>query len=309
MKAIVCSAYGPPEVLQLRELDRPVPRDDELLIRIRATAVTASDVFIRGSQVPWRMWLPMRLMLGLTRPRRSVLGLVLAGEVEVAGQRTSRFRAGDRVYGLTGFGLGAYAEYKCMREVDSKRGCLARMPASLGFEEATAAAYGGLLALQFLEKAGVRRGQRALVYGASGTTGTIAVQVLKHRGAHVTGVCATAHLDLVRSLGADAVLDYTRQDAPEPGERFDLVLDAVGGMKGSRLKQACRAALSPGGRYTSIDDAALQLDSGRLAALNQLLESGQVRPVLDRSFPLERMAEAHAYVGAGHKQGGVAITV
>jgi NADPH:quinone reductase-like Zn-dependent oxidoreductase len=147
------------------------------------------------------------------------------------------------------------------------------------------------------------------VYGASGTAGTIAVQVLKERGAHVTGVCGPAHLDLVRSLGADAVLDYTSQDALEPGERFDLVLDAVGGTKGSRLKQACRAALSPGGGYVSIDDAALQLDSGRLASLNRLIEAGQVKPVLDRTFPLTRMAEAHAYAGAGHKQGGVAITV
>jgi NADPH:quinone reductase-like Zn-dependent oxidoreductase len=309
MKAVVCTGYGPPEVLQLREVDKPVPGDDEVLVKIRATAVTASDIFIRGSQLPWRYRIPMRVMIGLTKPRRAVIGLVLAGEIESAGTSAKRFKIGDQVYGVTGLGLGAYAEYKCMKETDSKHGCLARKPASIGFEAATAAAYGGLLALQYLERGNVRRGQRVLIYGASGTCGTTAVQIAKHRGAHVTGVCSTANLDLVRSLGADSVIDYTTENSPGPGVRFDVILDAVGRMKTSRFKEACRKALSPAGRYVSIDDGALQLDSGRLAMLTDLVEAGHVKPVIDRCYPLEKIVEAHAYVGEGHKKGGVAITI
>ena len=309
MRAIVCTGYGPPEVLQLREVAKPVPKDDEVLVRIRATAVTASDIFIRGSQLPWRYWLPMRLMIGLTKPRQPIIGLVLAGEVEAVGRSTRRFKTGDQVYGLTGFGFGAYAEYKCMRETDSRHGCLAHMPGNISFEAATAAAYGGLLALQFLEEGDVEPGQRVIIYGASGTCGTLAVQIVKHRGAHVTGVCSTANLELVKSLGADSVIDYTRQDSLDPGLRFDFMLDAVGKGKTSKVKDACRRALSPAARCTSIDDSALKLDSGRLAVLGELIEAGHVKPVLDRCYPLERIVEAHAYVGEGHKKGGVAITV
>lgn len=309
MRAIVCTRYGPPEVLQLREVARPVPREDQLLVRVRAAAVTMSDVFLRGAQVPWHLWLPMRLAIGLTRPRREIPGLVLAGQVEATGRDIRRFRPGDEVYGLTGFDLGAYAEYACLREVDSKRGCLALKPRNLGFEAATAAAYGGLLALQFLEKGGLCRGQRVLVYGAAGTTGTMAVQLARARGARVTGVCSGPNRQLVWSLGAEAVLDYTRQAALLPEQRFDLVLDAVGKAKGSRLKQACRQALAPGGRYVSIDDEALALDSGRLAAIAELVEAGAVKPVVDRCYPLAEIALAHAYVDQGHKRGGVAITV
>jgi NADPH:quinone reductase-like Zn-dependent oxidoreductase len=309
MKAIVCRGYGPPEVLQLRELDKPVPRDDEVLIRIRATAVTASDIFIRGSQVPWRYWLPMRLMIGLTKPRKAIIGLVLAGEIEAVGRSARRFKTGDQVYGLTGFGFGAYAEYKCMRETDSTHGCLEHMPANISFEAATAAAYGGLLALQYLEKGNVKPGQRVLIYGASGNCGTIAVQIVKHWGAHVTGVCSTANLELVKSLGADSVIDYTRQDSMDPGVQLDFMLDAAGRMKTSKLKDDCRRALSRAGRYVSIDDGDLQLHSGRLAVLRDLIEAGHVKPVIDRCYPLEKIVEAHAYVGKGHKKGGVAISV
>jgi NADPH:quinone reductase-like Zn-dependent oxidoreductase len=251
----------------------------------------------------------MRVMIGLTKPRRGIIGIVLAGEIESAGKHAKRFKIGDQVYGLTGFGLGAYAEYTCMRETDSRRGCLARKPAGISFEAATVAAYGGLLALQYLGKGNVRHGHRVLIYGASGSCGTTAVQIAKHRGAHVTGVCSTANLDLVTSLGADSVLDYTQQHSPGPGARFDVILDAVGRMKTSRLKQACRTALSPAGRYVSIDDGALKLDSGRLAELTDLIEAGHVRPVIDRCYPLEKIVEAHRYVGGGHKKGGVAITI
>jgi len=310
MKAYVCPKYGPPEVLRLTEVATPAPADDEVLVKVRATAVPNSDIFIRGSQIPLRHWIPMRLMIGLTRPRRRIIGLVLAGEVESAGRDIRRFKPGDRVYGITCLGLGAYAEYTCMRETDSNRdGCLALMPKDLTFEEATATAYGGLLALQYLEKGHVRSGQRVLVYGASGTAGTTAVQVAKHLGADVTGVCSTANLDLVRSLGADRALDYTRQDSLDPEERFDLVLDAVGRRKTSRLKQACTRALAPGGTCVSIDDGPLLPDSQRLDAMRGLVEAGHVRPVLDRTYAFEDMVAAHRYVGRGHKRGGVAVTV
>jgi NADPH:quinone reductase-like Zn-dependent oxidoreductase len=309
MRAFVCPKYGPPEVLQPREMPKPVPTQDEVLVRVRATAVTASDLFIRGSDIPWRFRIPMRVMIGLTRPRKAIIGLVFAGDVEWAGQGVKRFRAGDRVYGLTGFNLGTYAEYLCMREIDSTHGCIAHLPSRIGYEAATAAAYGGLLALQHLEGADIHPGHRVLVYGASSTSGTIAVQVAKRWGAEVTGVCGPAHLELVRSLGADPVLDYTRQDHLDPAARFDFVLDAVGRAKTSALKEAARRALTPSGRYASIDDGALQLVAARLERLNVLLEAGQVVPVLDRCFPFSELVEAHRYVSLGHKAGGVAVTV
>ena len=309
MRAVVCPRYGGPEVLELREVERPRPKDDEVCIRVKATAVTASDIFIRSSDLPLRVRIPMRLMIGITRPRRSVIGLVLAGDVESVGRDVKRFAPGDEVYGLTGFGLGAYAEYKCMKATDSKHGCLALKPANLTYEESTAAAYGGLLALQFMDQGAIQPGQRVLVYGASSTSGTTAVQYAKHLGAEVTGVCSTANLELVRSLGADHVLDYTKVDALEPADRYDFVLDAVGKAKTSRLKESCRASVPGEDRYASIDDGALKLDSGRLAKMRELVEAGHVTPVVDRCYPLEEIVEAHRYVGQGHKRGGVAITV
>ena len=309
MKAIVCTKYGPPEVLQLRQVEKPAPMCDEVLIRIHATAVTASDIFIRSSQVPFRVLIPMRLMLGLTKPRKSIIGLVLAGEIEAIGKDTKRFKTGDQVYGLTGFDLGAYAEYKCMKETDSTHGCLAMKPMNISYEQATAAAYGGLLALQFMEKGNIQRGQEVLIYGASGTTGTMAIQYAKFLGAKVTAVCSTANVEMVKSLGADAVIDYTREDSLNPGVQYDFILDAVGKNKTSKLKEACTKALAPNGKYASIDDAALQLDSERLALIKELVEAGHVKPVIDRCYPLEELVEAHRYVGRGHKKGGVAITV
>src|SRR4030042_1301612 len=185
MKAVICTKYGPPEVLQLREVEKPTPKDDEVLVKIFATAVTASDIFIRSSQIPIRFRIPMRLMIGLTKPRKSIIGLVLAGEIESIGRDVKRFKIGDKVYGLTGFGLGAYAEYKCMKETDSTHGCLAMKPNDISYEEATAAAYGGLLAFQYVEKGDIQRGQKVLIYGASGTSGTMAVQLANYLGARV----------------------------------------------------------------------------------------------------------------------------
>jgi NADPH:quinone reductase-like Zn-dependent oxidoreductase len=248
-------------------------------------------------------------MLGVTKPRKSIIGLVLAGEIESIGANIRRFKPGDQVYGLTGFGLGAYAQFKCMKETDSTHGCLALKPANLTHEEATVAAYGGLLALQYMAKGNIRPGQRVLIYGASGTSGTTAVQYAKHLGAEVTAVCSTANLDLARSLGADRVIDYTKEDSPGPGSEFDFMLDAAGKSKTSQLKIECKKALAPGGVCASIDDGNLLLDSRRLDMMRELVEAGHIRPVVDRCYALEEIVEAHRYVGAGHKRGGVAISV
>ena len=309
MKAIICTKYGPPEVLKMKEVEKPAPKDDEVLIKIFATAVTASDIFIRGSQIPIQFWIPMRIMLGLTKPRKSIIGLVLAGKIESVGKNVKRFKPGDQVYGLTGFGLGAYAEYKCMKETDSTYGCLALKPNNLSYEEATVAAYGGLLAFQYMEKGNIQRGQKVLIYGASGTSGTTAVQFAKYLGAEVTGVCSTSNIELVKSLGADSVIDYTKKDSINLIKQYDFILDAVGKIKTSELKETCKKALTPKGKYVSIDDGKLILDSNRLALIKELVENGHIKPVVDRSYPLEQIVEAHEYVGKGHKKGGVAITI
>jgi NADPH:quinone reductase-like Zn-dependent oxidoreductase len=309
MKAIACTKYGPPEVLKMKEVEKPAPKDDEVLIKIFATAVTASDIFIRGSQIPIQFWIPMRIMLGLTKPRKSIIGLVLAGIIESVGKNVKRFKPGDQVYGLTGFGLGAYAEYKCMKETDSTYGCLALKPNNLSYEEATVAAYGGLLAFQYMEKGNIQRGQKVLIYGASGTSGTTAVQYAKYLGAEVTGVCSTSNLELVKSLGADSVIDYTKKDSINLIKQYDFILDAVGKVKTSELKEACKKALTPKGKYVSIDDGKLILDSNRLALIKELVETGHIKPIVDRSYPLEQIVEAHEYVEKGHKKGGVAITI
>jgi NADPH:quinone reductase-like Zn-dependent oxidoreductase len=309
MKAIVCDRYGPSEVLRIGQSEKPVPKDDEVLIRIHAASVTNSDIFIRSAKVSPLLVIPFRLKMGLRRPRNPVIGEVFAGVVEAAGPGIKRFKPGDRVYGLTGFSLGAYADYMCMEEVDSVRGCLAIMPASIGFEDATSAAYGGLLALQQLEKGTIARGGKVLVYGASGTSGTVAVQYAKHLGAMVTAVCGASNIDFVRSLGADGVLDYTDDASIGRLERYDLVLDAVGKRRSSALKKACALALAVGGTYASIDDGALLLRSDRLDRITMLVESGAIKPVTDRVYGFDQIVEAHRYVEGGHKRGNVAVTV
>jgi NADPH:quinone reductase-like Zn-dependent oxidoreductase len=309
MKAVLCLRYGPPEVLQITQCPKPVPGKDEVLIKIYAAGVTNSDLFIRSAHVPLRMQIPFRLMMGLRKPRRSIIGEVLAGEIEFAGSEIKRFKAGDRVYGLTGFSLGAYADYKCMKEIDSKQGCLALMPKNLSFEEATSVAYGGLLAFQFMGKKEIAPGHKVLVYGASGTSGTMAVQYAKHLGAAVTGVCGPSHREFVKSLGADIVLDYTNNESIDGLGKYDLVIDAVGKKKTSDLKKACTRALAAEGKYASIDDGALLLQSDRLDRITKLVESGKIKPVTDRVYSFEQIIEAHRYVESGHKKGNVAITV
>lgn len=309
MKAALCLKYGPPEVLQIKQRPKPTPGKDEVLIKIYAASVTNSDLFIRSSNVPLRMLIPFRLMMGLRKPRHSIIGEVFSGEIEFAGSEIKRFKAGDQVYGLTGFSLGAYADYKCMKEIDSKRGCLALMPKNISFEEATSAAYGGLLAFQFMEKKDLARGRKVLVYGASGTSGTMAIQYARHLGAAVTGVCGASNMEFVKSLGADIVLDYTKNESIDCLEKYDLVIDAVGKRKTSDLKKACAHALTANGKYVSIDDGALLLQSDRLNRITELVESGAIKPVTDRVYPFEQIVEAHKYVESGHKKGNVAIRV
>jgi len=309
MKAIICTEYGPPEVLQIQQRQKPIPGKDEVLIKIYATSVTNSDIFIRSSNIPLMFMIPMRLMIGIKRPRNPIIGEVFSGEIEYAGPETKRFKAGDRVYGLTGYSLGAYADYKCMKEIDSKRGCLAVMPRNIGFEEATSAAYGGLLALQYLEKGNIARGYNVLIYGASGTSGTIAIQYAKYLGAAVTGVCGPSNMEFVRSLGADKVLDYMKDGSIDHLEKYDLVIDTVGKRKTSELKKACVNALTRNGKYVSIDDGALLLQSDRLNKITELVESGVIKPVNDRVYRFEQIVEAHRYVEMGHKKGNVAVTV
>ena len=309
MKAVVCTKYGPPEVLKLTEAEKPVPKDDEVLIKIFATAVTASDIYIRSGRVKWSMMIPFRLMMGLTGPRNPIIGEVLSGEIQAIGKDIKKFRPGDRIYGLTGFSLGAYAEYKCMKEFDSVNGCISLKPENISFEEATMAAYGGLLAFQFMEKANIRRGQEVLIYGASSTTGIIAIQYARSIGARVTAICSTSNIEMVKAVGADAVIDYTKQDALNPEMKFDFILDAVGRNKSSGLKKSLDRNLTANGTKASIDDENLKLDSLRLGLVRDLIETGYIKPFIDRCYPFDEISEAHEYVGKGHKKGGVAITV
>jgi NADPH:quinone reductase-like Zn-dependent oxidoreductase len=309
MKAVICEKYGGTEVLKVVEVAKPTPKDNEVCIKIHATAVTNSDIFIRSSKLPFPIIILFRLMIGIFKPRKSIIGLVFSGEIESIGRKIKRFKQGDCVYGITGFGLGAYAEYMCMKEIDSKIGCIAIKPANLSHEEATMAAYGGLLAFQYLEKGNIQKGQKVLIYGASGTSGILAIQIAKHLGAEVTGVCSTSNLEMVKKLGADYVIDYTKQDSIPDGIHYDFMLDSVGRSKTSKLKIACKKALSSKAKYVSIDDGDLKNDLQRLNKIKEFAEAGYVKPVLDRCYKLEDIVEAHRYVENGHKKGGVAITV
>jgi NADPH:quinone reductase-like Zn-dependent oxidoreductase len=307
MKAVVCTRYGPPDVLQLRDVAKPVPKRREVLIKVHATTVTTSDCFIRSAVpfAPIYVRMMLRLVVGLTRPRKPILGLVLAGEIEQTGEAVERFRVGDRVYAFTKFRFGAYAQYATLAE----SGIIARAPSNLTFEEAAAIPYGGLLALHFLRSENIRKGQRALIYGASGAVGTSAVQLAKHFGAEVTAVCGPTNLALARALGAATVIDYTHEDAPSSDTRYDLVFDAVGKRKSSNLKLACTQALAAGGKYVSVDDRTPTMRAGDLVWLTELVEAEELAPVIDRRYPLEQIAAAHEYVECGHKKGNVVITL
>lgn len=306
MKAIACTGYGPPEVLVLREMEKPIPKRKQVLIRVHATAVTASDCIVRGATATGRNAVMMRLVLGINKPRNPIIGMVLAGEVEAVGDSVTRFNVGDCVYAFTGVRLGAYAEYITL----SEKGVIAIMPHNMTYTEAAAVPYGAVLALPFLKRAKVQPGQTVLVYGASGAIGTTAVQVAKHHyGAAVTGVCSARNLDLVRSLGADHVIDYTDPNAVDQLEKYDVVFDAVGRAKTSPLKERAEESLTSNGRALSVDDGSPQATVESLDLLRGLIEAGNYRAIIDRTYPLEDIVEAHRYVDGGHKKGNVIVTV
>jgi NADPH:quinone reductase-like Zn-dependent oxidoreductase len=310
MKAALCTAYGPPEVLRPGELPKPTPTGSQILIRVHAAAVTISDCIVRSGKVNPALWLPMRIFVGFGRPRNPVLGLDLAGEVEAVGSAVQRFKVGDPVMAFTGKYFGAYAEYACL-PADGVRGpqdaLIAPKPSNLTYAEAAALPSRGGLAWHFLGQGQVQAGQRVLVFGASGAIGTFAMQLAKHLGAHVTGVCSTANLDFVKALGADAVIDYTREDFTQRPERYDLSFDAVG--KRYSKKLAYHRALTPNGKFISVDDGTPQFGTDALMRLKELAEAGHLKPVIGRTYLLEQAAEAHRHIETGHKRGNVVISL
>ena len=321
MKAIVHDAYGPPDVLRLEAVDQPTPRDDELLVKVHAAAVTRTDAGYRAAH-PFIM----HFFTGLVRPKRRILGSEFAGEVVAVGAAVTQLAAGDRVFGTTGFRLGAHAEYLCVRESAK----VAHQPAGLSYAEAASICEGALYALTVLRYARVLKGQRLLVYGASGAIGTAAVQLAKHLGAHVTAVCSTRNVEIVRALGPDAVIDYTQEDFTRSGETYDVILDAV--CKHSFRR--CRRSLAAGGAYVSLDPGfmwhvpLLALLTARLGDkkvllpwaapgttkqdllfIKELIEAGTYRPVVDRTYPLDQVVEAARYVDTARKTGNVVLTI
>lgn len=298
MKAVVYEKYGPPDVLKLAEVEKPVPGEDEVLIKINATTVSAADWRLRKAE-PFLA----RLFNGLFRPRKiKILGFELAGEIADTGEDVKMFRKGDQVFATTGFAFGAYAEYKSMPE----RGGIALKPGNLTFEEAAAVPVGGLTALYFLrDKGHIREGNKVLIYGASGSVGSYAVQLAKYYGAEVTAVCSTSNVELVKSLKADKVIDYTKENFISEGESFDLIFDAVGKISLS----GCRTILKHDGKYVSVKKGTAKSRDGDMAFLKALVESGNLKPVIDRHYNLSQIAEAHAYVEQQHKKGNVVITV
>ena len=322
MKAIVYTQYGPPDVLQLKEVAKPTPKDKEVLIRIDATTVTAADCELRSLKLPIWLRLPIRIYMGLIRPRNKILGQELAGEIEAVGKDVKRLRKGDQVFAWTGLGLGAYAEYTCL----SEKGMLAIKPANMTYEEAAAVPIGGLNALHFLRKGHVQSGQKVLIQGAGGSIGTFAVQLAKYFGAEVTAVDSTGKLDMLRSIGADQVIDYTQADFTKNGETYDVIFDVVGKssfthsvrslkhngrylLANPRLSQMVRGLWTSRRSSKKVIFGAASEKTEDLLILKELIEAGKIQSVIDRRYPLEQIAEAHWYVETGHKKGNVVITV
>jgi NADPH:quinone reductase-like Zn-dependent oxidoreductase len=304
MKAFVYSKYGPPEVLELKEVEKPTPKDNEVLIKVYATTVTKGDSRMRSFTVPFWQWLPARFYLGIIKPKRAILGMSLAGDIESAGKNVTMFKKGDPVYASTfGVNFGGYAEYKSMPE----NGMLFIKPSNLTYEDAAAIPGGSAIALRFLRKGNIQKGQKVLIYGASGAVGTNAVQIAKYFGAVVTGVCSTSNLGLVKSLGADKVIDYTNEDFTKSSETYDVIFDAV--CKTSSLQ--VKKSLKKKGIYLNVHDSSGH--NGEIIEeylfINKLIEDGMLKPFIDRCYPMEQIVEAHRYVDKGHKKGNVVITI
>lgn len=322
MKAIVCTKWGSPDFLELREVAKPLPKDHELLIKIFATTANAADTRMRNAKFPLLFWLPMRLMLGFKRPR-NILGLELAGEIESTGNAVKLFKKGDQVFGSSGMKMGAYAEYQCLPE----DGVLALKPANISYEEAAGVPHCALTAMHFLKKANIQSGKKVLIFGASGGIGTFAVQLARYFGADVTGVCSTKKIEMVKSLGADKVIDYTQEDFTKSGETYDVIFDTIG----KSSMSGCKRSLNKKGIYLvavnlqllrilgalwirissrkKVKGGVASFTTDNLNFLKELLEAGEIKSVIDRTYPLEQTAEAHSYVDNGYKLGNVAITV
>lgn len=302
MKAIVYEKYGSPEVLKVKYIEKPVPQDNEILVKIYASTVTAGDARMRSFNVPKLSWIPARIYLGIFKPRRAVLGMELSGKIEAVGKDVKRFKVGDSVFASTlHMNFGSYAEYKCIPE----NGVLTFKPVNMSHSEAAAIPIGAGTALRFLKKADIKSGQKVLIYGASGSVGTYAIQIAKYYGASVTGVCSSSNLVLVKSLRADHVIDYTKVDFSQDGKIYDVIFDAVGKCERSKIKQS----LKKSGIFLSVKGNPGKINADDLNFLKQLSESHNLKPVIEKEFSMEQIAEAHRYVDMGHKKGNVVLKI
>ena len=304
MKAVVYTHYGPPDVLKFMEVEKPQPKDDEILIKIHAATVTSGDVRLRGSDFPPLFWFPARLIFGLFKPNKTILGHELAGTVEAIGKNVSRFQVGDAVFGTTTMlKTGSYAQYICIPEV-WKSGVVETKPKNLSFQQAAALPVGAMTALYLLEKAGIKQGQKILIYGASGSVGSYAIQIATLKDATVTGVCSGRNIEMVRSLGAVHAIDYTRENYSERPEKFDIVFDAVG----KTSKKVAKSVLQAGGTFVSVNMMTKE-KTEHLSQIKQWAEKGKLKPFIDRTFPLDQIVRAHEYVELGRKRGNVGIEI
>lgn len=300
MRAVITSNYGPPETLKLREINKPVPQENEILVKIQATTVTAGDAILRKLHPIF--WVIIRLFSGFKHQKKVVLGHELAGQIEDVGKSVKKFKKGDQIFGTTtGLKYGSYAEYVCIPE-KSKMNVISIKPTSMSFEEAAAVPIGAMTALDLLSKVNIQEGQKVLIYGASGSVGSFAVQLAKNFGGEVTGVCSTSNLEMVKSLGSDYVIDYSKEEFTKNGQKYDVIFDAVRKISYSFSK----SALAKNGKYISVKMGTKEKIE-YLSYLKDLIDSGKLKSVIDRRYPLEQIVEAHRYVDKGHKKGSVVI--